>query len=49
MNEQETHAEVIAEMRGAKMEFPFVYRMGEPDTPEIVDVKTKKDYRAAQN
>lgn len=42
MNEQETHAEVIAEMRGAKTEFPFVYLMGEPDTPEIVDVKTKK-------
>lgn len=42
MNEQETHAEVIAEMRGAKTEFPFVYLMGEPDTPEIVDVTTKK-------
>lgn len=42
MNEQETHAEVIAEMRGAKTEFPFVYLMGEPDTPEIVDVRTKE-------
>lgn len=42
MNEQETHAEVIAEMRGAKTEFPFVYLMGAPDTPEIVDVTTKK-------
>ena len=42
MNEQETHAEVIAEMRGARTEFPFVYLMGEPDTPEIVDVTTKK-------
>jgi hypothetical protein len=42
MNERETHAEVIAEMRGAKTEFPFCYLMGEPDAPEIVDVKTKK-------
>ena len=41
MNEQETHAEVIAEMRCAKTEFPFVYRMGEPDTPEVIDFKTK--------
>ena len=39
---QETIADIIAEMLGARTEFPFVYLMGEPDTPEIVDVKTKK-------
>lgn len=42
MNAQETHAEVIAEMRGAKTEFPFVYLMCEPDTPEVIDLKTKE-------
>ena len=39
---QETADDIIAEMLGARTEFPFVYLMGEPDTPEIVDVKTKK-------
>ena len=39
---QETVDDIIAEMLGARTEFPFVYLMGEPDTPEIVDVKTKK-------
>ena len=39
---QETSADIIAEMRGARTEFPFVYLMGEPDTPEVVDPKTKE-------
>ena len=39
---QETIADIIAEMRGARTEFPFVYLMGEPDTPEVIDPKTKK-------
>lgn len=39
---QETSADIIAEMRGARTEFPFVYLMGEPDTPEVIDCRTKK-------
>lgn len=39
---QETIADIIAEMRGARTEFPFVYLMGEPDTPEVIDLRTKK-------
>lgn len=39
---QETIADIIAEMLGARTEFPFVYLMGEPDTPEVIDPKTKK-------
>lgn len=31
-----------AEMLGARTEFPFVYLMGEPDTPEVIDPKTKR-------
>ena len=42
MNEQETIADIIAEMRGARTEFPFVYLMGEPDTPEVIDLRTKE-------
>ena len=42
MKEQETHADIIAEMRGARTEFPFVYLIGEPDTPEVIDYKTKE-------
>ena len=42
MKEQETHADIIAEMLGARTEFPFVYLMGEPDTPEVIDPKTKE-------
>jgi hypothetical protein len=40
--ENETIADIIAEMRGARTEFPFVYLMGEPDTPEVIDFKTKE-------
>jgi hypothetical protein len=40
-NENETIADIIAEMLGARTEFPFVYLMGEPDTPEVIDFKTK--------
>lgn len=39
---QETSAAIIAEMRGARTEFPFVYLMGEPDTPEVIDYSTKE-------
>lgn len=39
---QETSADIIAEMRGARTEFPFVYLMGEPDTLEVIDPKTKE-------
>lgn len=39
---QETSADIIAEMRGARTKFPFVYLMGEPDTPEVIDPKTNK-------
>ena len=39
---QETVADIIAEMRGARTEFPFVYLMGEPDTPEVIDLRTKE-------
>lgn len=42
MKEQETHADIIAEMLGARPEFPFVYLIGEPDTPEVIDFRTKK-------
>lgn len=42
MNKQETIPDIIAEMLGARTEFPFVYLMCEPDTPEIVDVTTKE-------
>lgn len=42
MNKQETNADIIAEMRGARTEFPFVYLMGEPDTPEVIDLRTKE-------
>lgn len=38
----ETIADIIAEMRGARTEFPFVYLMGEPDTPEVIDLRTKE-------
>lgn len=41
MNEQETHAEVIAEMRGAKTEYPFVYLIGELDTPEVLNCRNE--------
>ena len=40
--ENETVADIIAEMRGARTEFPFVYLMGEPDTPEVIDFETKE-------
>lgn len=40
--ENETIADIIAEMLMARTEFPFVYIMGEPDTPEVVDFTTKK-------
>lgn len=40
--ENETIADIIAEMLGARTEFPFVYLMGEPDTPEVIDPKTKE-------
>ena len=39
---QETADDIIAEMLGARTEFPFVYLMGEPDTPEVIDPKTNK-------
>lgn len=39
---QETSADIIAEMRGARTEFPFVYLMCEPDTPEVIDLRTKE-------
>ena len=39
---QETADDIIAEMLGARTEFPFVYLMGEPDTPEVIDFKTKE-------
>lgn len=39
---KETHADIIAEMRGARTEFPFVYLIGEPDTPEVIDFRTKE-------
>ena len=39
---QETADDIIAEMLGARTEFPFVYLMGEPDTPEVIDPKTKE-------
>lgn len=42
INGQETGADIISEMRRAKTEFPFVYLMGEPDTPEVIDAKTKE-------
>ena len=38
----ETTADIIAEMFGARTEFPFVYLMGEPDTPEVIDCATKE-------
>lgn len=39
---QETADDIITEMRGARTEFPFVYLMGEPDTPEVIDLRTKE-------
>lgn len=39
---QETVDDIIAEMLGARTEFPFVYLMGEPDTPEVIDLRTKE-------
>jgi len=39
---QETADDIIAEMLGARTEFPFVYLIGEPDTPEVIDPKTKE-------
>lgn len=42
MNDQETVADIIAEMLGARTEFPFVYLIGEPDTPAVIDRKTKE-------
>jgi len=39
---QETADDIIAEMLEARTEFPFVYLMGEPDTPEVIDPKTKE-------
>ena len=42
MNEQETIEDIIAEMLGARTEFPFVYLMGERDTPEVIDLRTKE-------
>ena len=42
MNEQETISDIIAEMLGARTEFPFVYLMGERDTPEVIDLRTKE-------
>ena len=42
MNKKETSKDIIAEMRGARTEFPFVYLMGEPDTPEVIDLRTKE-------
>ena len=39
---QETADDIIAEMLGARTEFPFVYLMGEPDTPEVIDPKTNE-------
>jgi hypothetical protein len=39
---RETIDDIIAEMRGARTEFPFVYLMGEPDTPEVIDFRTKE-------
>lgn len=39
---QETSTDIIAEMRGARTEFPFVYLMGEADTPEVIDLRTKE-------
>ena len=42
MNKQETIADIIAEMLGARTEFPFVYLMGEPDTPEVIDFTTQE-------
>ena len=41
-NKQETSMDIIAEMLGARTEFPFVYLMGESDTPEVIDFKTKE-------
>ena len=41
-DKHETTDDIIAEMLGAKTEFPFVYLMGEPDTPEVVDFETKE-------
>ena len=38
----ETTADILAEMRGARTEFPFVYIMGESDTPEVIDFRTKE-------
>lgn len=40
--ENEIVADIIAEMLGARTEFPFVYLMGEPDTPEVIDFETKE-------
>ena len=42
MANNETIADIIAEMRGARTEFPFVYLMGEPDMPEVIDFRTKE-------
>lgn len=38
----ETITDIIAEMLGARTEFPFVYLIGEPDTPEVIDFTTKE-------
>lgn len=38
----ETLADIVAEMREARTDFPFVYLMGEPDTPEVIDFKSKE-------
>jgi hypothetical protein len=42
MNKHETSMDIIKEMRGAKTEFPFVYLIGEPDTPELRNPKTNE-------
>lgn len=41
MNEQETIDDIIAEMFGARTEFPFVYLIGEPDTPEVLNCRNE--------
>ena len=41
-DKRETIADIVAEMRGARTEFPFVYLMGEPDTPEVIDLTTNE-------
>jgi len=41
-DKQETIADIIAEMCGTRTEFPFVYLIGEPDTPEVIKFTTKE-------